>query len=188
MILGYLSLWHCAFVLPFEKTAACYTSNEVRTCIALREMIQLSLTTVFLHVLLNNMIHQKCRQTVPLCIQHDKVLNLKIKVVLEVARWKNNIKPMLSWDFFFLFMCLWYFLNCWESVTSVAGPWVFWSPLKQDPALWDQWTAACLQSMSQTNLFIYLFIFKLFNVNALTKSRLRLWLTKLLVIESSITK
>lgn len=84
--------------------------------------------------------------------------------------------------FFFLFMCLWYFLNCWVPVTSVAGPWVFWSPLKQNPAFQDQWTAACPQSMSWT---IFFFIY-LLNINALTNYRLRLWLTKLLVIESSI--
>lgn len=115
-----------------------------------------------------------------MCIQHDKVLNLKIKIVLEVARWKNSINPCSVEIFFPLFMCLWYFLICWEPVTS-AGPWVFWPPLKQNRALWDQWIAACLQSMSWT-----IFFFNHFNINALTNYRFRLWLTKLLVIESSI--
>lgn len=70
VISGYLSLtlWHCALVLPFEKTAACYTSNEVKTCIALREIIKLSVTTDFLHVLLSNMISPKDVGRLFLCV------------------------------------------------------------------------------------------------------------------------
>lgn len=58
-ISGYLSLLHCSAALLFEAADACYKSYWVKTCIALRDVIKLSVSASFLYVFLSNVISPK---------------------------------------------------------------------------------------------------------------------------------
>lgn len=63
---------------------------------------------------------RRCGQTVTACFQYGKVLLLKLKVVLEVERWKSNIKPAFGgWLGFLSFPHA--HNNSWRTVTLEAG-------------------------------------------------------------------